>query len=469
MRRFIFFLLVVALGLYAWTRLRPWQPGDKYTIATEPKVSVKDVEVLAAMDAEYTKLVQAVVPSVVSIATARHVQVPIADPLDFFFGRRRRVAEHTENALGSGVIVSKEGHILTNHHVIENTDEIRVQLTDGRVLPAQLIGSDPAVDLAVLRVNASNLSPLPFGDSDQVRAGQMVFAIGNPFGLQETVTRGIISAKGRALRDSGVEMLQTDAAVNPGNSGGPLLNLHGEIVGINSAIYSQSGAWAGISFAIPSNVARSTLDSLLKTGRPARGSINAEFMALNTNLAQQLGAPDTRGALVTSVTPGSASEKAGLQPRDIIRAFNGQPAPNPSVLRSLISQAGLGSKAELDILRNGQAMHLSSQITDAQEEPDTQTPDRNDNVLAGITVSEIPANTRRVLPPTIQGVFISQVEADAPAAGRLVGGDIIESINNQPIHSIADFQKAVQALRPTDRAVLYIIRGRFRSFVVLAP
>jgi serine protease Do len=304
------------------------------------------------------------------------VQVPVVvDPFDFLFGRRH-MAQRTETALGSGVIVSKEGHILTNHHVIANMDEIRVQLMDGRVLPAQLIGSDQAVDIAVLQVNANGLVPLPFGDSDHIHPGEMVFAIGNPFGLQETVTRGIISAKGRALRDSGVEFLQTDAAVNPGNSGGPLLNLRGEIVGINSAIYSQSGAWAGISFAIPANTARATLESLLKTGRPVRGYLGFETMLLTPALARQFGAPDTAGVLITSVAADSPAERAGLQPGDIIRGVNGKTLTDNRMLSNIIAKAGIGSKVQLHVWRSGAEGDLTLQIAELPAKgtaaPDTQ-------------------------------------------------------------------------------------------------
>ncbi|RYD39355.1 MAG: trypsin-like serine protease, partial [Verrucomicrobiaceae bacterium] len=261
----LIFVAVALIAAYSYrTGSLSFRSNSKTpTLATEVPVDPKEVRVLAALDAEYARLVDAVVPSVVSITTSRKVRVPyVVDQYDYFFGSRgrNRTAERTQSALGSGVIVSKEGHIITNHHVIEGMDEIRVQLTDGSIEPAELIGSDKGVDIAVLRVKAKNLQPLPFGDSEGVRVGQMVFAIGNPFGLQETVTQGIVSAKGRAISDSGVELLQTDAAVNPGNSGGPLLNLRGEIIGINSAIYSRTGAWAGISFAIPANTAKQTME-----------------------------------------------------------------------------------------------------------------------------------------------------------------------------------------------------------------
>ncbi len=367
MRRFIFFILLAFLLAFAFWK---WESGpgarlahEKFTPATGPVIDLKDVKVLDAIDAEYTKLVQSVVPSVVAVATARRIRVQVMDPLDYFFGRRR-MAEQTQSALGSGVIVSREGHILTNNHVVANMEQIRVQLTDGRTFPAELVGTDEAVDIAVLKVKADNLAPLLLGDSDQVRVGQMVFAVGNPFGLQETVTRGIVSARGRALRDSGVEFLQTDAAVNPGNSGGPLLNLRGEIIGINSAIFSQTGGWAGISFAIPSNVAKHTLNSILQTGRPVRGYLGVNTMPLNRVLAEQFGIPDGKGALVTDVTPGSPAERSGIRPGDVIRSFNGRTIPDATAMRDLIRQAGIGTKVVLGIVRDGAPLSVSTETSE---------------------------------------------------------------------------------------------------------
>jgi serine protease Do len=327
MRRFLFLLLLVGLGLVGYYRyhMREQTRATTFTPVTASRVEAKDVQGLAATDREFTHLIQTVVPAVVSVTTSRRVRVPLVNSFDQLFGWSGRTTERTLPAgIGSGVIVSKEGHVLTNHHVIEGSQQFTVQLTDGRSLPAKLIGSDPNVDIAVLQIDPKDTVALPIGDSDKVQVGQQVVAVGNPFGLQETVTRGIVSAKGRALRDSGVEFFQTDAAVNPGNSGGPLINVNGEVIGINSAIYSQTGSWAGISFAIPSNVASSTLKTLVKLGHPVRGYLGTHFMSLNPSVAGQLGLNDTRGALITDVVPGSPAESAGLKPGDVIRSYNGR-------------------------------------------------------------------------------------------------------------------------------------------------
>ena len=375
MRRALFIVLLVVLvgfGFYRWHRLNggalPGASGaKKYTPAEGLRIDPKDVQVLTALDAEYSRLVAAVVPSVVSITTSR--AAPAQDPLELFFGKGQA---RGQNAQGSGVIVSKEGHILTNHHVIAGMEKIEVQLTDGRRVPAQMIGTDEVTDIAVLKINAPNVVPLALGDSDAVRVGQMVFAVGNPFGLQETVTQGIISAKGRrAFADSGVEFLQTDAAVNQGNSGGPLLNLRGEIIGINSAIFSTSreGAWLGISFAIPANVARRALESVLKTGRIVRGYLGVLMQGLTPELARQFGLSDARGAVVLGVLPGSPAAGAGLRERDVIRSFNGRGITDVYVLRELLAEADLNTKVELGIVREGREMTVVAEVVEAPPPP----------------------------------------------------------------------------------------------------
>ena len=491
MRRSVFLILLAALlafGIYRYEHLRrdgPRRAAERYTPAEGPKIDPKDVQVLSALDAEYTRIVQAVMPSVVSITTQRRLAVPqVVDPFDFLFRNRRPRApqERVQTSLGSGVIVSHEGHILTNHHVIKDMDKIVIQLTDGRSEPATLIGSDEQTDIAVLKIAASDVEPLPLGDSDSVRVGQMVFAVGNPFGLSETVTKGIVSAKGRrAMADSGVEFLQTDAAVNQGNSGGPLLNLRGEIVGINSAIYSETGGWLGISFAVPSNVARRALESVLKNGRIIRGYLGVAMTNLTPELAQQLGTRDTSGALVTDVVSGSPAEKAGIKPRDIIRKFNGRDVADILALRSRVAETDLGGKAAIGVLRDGKELTLQAEIVETPPDlarlplPQGQPPPKlpaapgAPNLLASIAVGEIPATLRDKLPEGVAGVVITQIQPDSPAAEKLRIGDVIEEINQRPVASVADFERLAKSLPPDERVLLYLVRGATRSFVVLTP
>lgn len=353
LRKLLPIVALAVLAAFAWQR---WRDNPGSPAPAPPSVSIPRFPGLAAMEEEYTSLVQNVVPSVVSITTETRIQQQVAmyaDLFDVLFGPRQRVVEQKETGLGSGVIVSKEGHILTNHHVIAGKERILVQLTDGRVAPAELIGSDPATDIAVLKIEGP-VPALGLSDSDNVRVGQPVLAVGNPFGLQETVTQGIISAKGRAVRDSGVEFLQTDAAVNQGNSGGPLLNFRGEVIGINSAIYSaNTGAWLGISFAIPSNVARHSMESILRTGRVQRQTLGVVTSPLTPVIARQKGLRAVVGALVTQVQPGSPAEHAGIKPGDVIVRFNGEILENPNSLQRSLASLKAGTRVQLGVVRDG--------------------------------------------------------------------------------------------------------------------
>jgi serine protease Do len=494
MRRFLFLILVVALLSYGYHRWKQMsRPGgrrvaEQYTPVVGPKIDLKDVQVLAALDAEYVRLIDTIVPSVVSVSLRgiSHQNPAFIDPFDFFFrGRRGQPSSRMKTSLGSGVIVSKEGHILTNYHVVEGTGDIDVQLTDGRVEAAQLIGSDEESDIALIKINGHDIVPLPLGDSDAVRVGQMVFAVGNPFGLHETVTQGIISAKGRrTMRDSSVEFLQTDAAVNKGNSGGPLLNLRGEIIGINSAIYSETGGWAGISFAIPSNTARRALESLIKTGRVVRTYLGVAMQDLTPELAQTLGLRDPRGALITDVLTGSPAEKAGLKRDDVIRKFNGRPVEDILALRSRVADVDPGTKIELTILRAGKEQTVSAEITEAPADfasararvtpqsgssPSPPSGDAPENVLSGIQVDEIPASLRERLPENVTGVCITQLQPNTDASSKLQPGDVIEEINREQVLAVDDFVRISRALQPGKTALLYIVRGRARRFVVISP
>jgi Do/DeqQ family serine protease len=374
MRRTLFVILIVALLAFGWWRYHSLTGGTRrvtehYTPADGPRLDPKSLQVLSALDAEYTRLVDAVVPSVVSVNSRsfRVANPGISDPLAALFGLRRR---GPQTSLGSGVIISKEGHILTNHHVIKGMDEIVVRLTDGRQEAATFIGSDPTTDIAVLKINASNITPLALGDSDAVRVGQVVFAVGNPFGLEETVTQGIISAKGRrAINDMSVECLQTDAAVNQGNSGGPLLNLRGEIIGINTAIFSKTGGNIGISFAVPSNAARQTLESVLKTGRAVRGYLGVILQEITPQLARQYGIRDLQGVLVLDVAPGSPAEAAGLQPGDILRKVDGRPVTGLLDVGTRVSGLPLQAKVEIIYERNGRPISTTATIAEAPRSP----------------------------------------------------------------------------------------------------
>lgn len=371
-RRLFLFLIMGTLVGYFWWRLDHrdvTRVPEKFTPVEAPKINIEDVKVLAAIDAEYTKLIESVVPSVVSITSSRTVlqQVPLTIE-DLLLGRQR-AQKAKSTSLGSGVIVSKEGHIISNHHVIAGMTEIRAQLPDGRNVAARLIGSDPATDIAVLKIEEKNIEALPLGDSDDLRVGQQIFAIGNPYGLDETVTRGVVSAKGRrTANDSGVEVLQHDAAVNPGNSGGPLVNIRGQIVGINSSIYTRTGGFQGISFAIPANTVRRVMEAIIKHKRAVRGWLGVGLQAVTPRLAQSFGVPDTRGAIITEIMRGSPAELAGLQPGDVLRKFNGNDVGDVMSLRKQIAGLEIGAKVEVVIMRGGREAKTTLEVVEVPPE-----------------------------------------------------------------------------------------------------
>ncbi len=493
MKRFLIFVALVILAVFLISRWNLHRSvPETFTPAPSPRIDLKDVQVLAALDEAYTRLVEAVIPSVVSLTTSRKMQEQQrVDPFEYFFGRRGRKVprEFVQNSLGSGVIVSKEGHILTNNHVVANVDEVKVQLRDGREFPAKIIGTDEINDIAVLKINAEGLVPLPLGDSDRVKVGSMVLAVGNPFGLQESVTQGIISATGRQVSDeSGTEFFQTDTAINPGNSGGPLVNLRGEIIGINTAIgnYSGSGTWQGVGFAIPSNTVRRSLESIISTGRVVRGYLGVAMQELTPEIAAQLGVPNQPGALITGIAPGSPAEKAGLKEGDVVIAFNGKAIHGIRDLFRQVSSTPVGGTVEIKILRNKNEETLSATIEEQpdgfrssaspqprqQQQKPPQAPQGEpgpDNPLYGLETGPIPTAQRSELPANVHGVVITAVDPAAPAAEVLQPGDVIEEIGGQPVGSPAEFTRLVRSIKPGQRIVISIARGKFRSFVVIGP
>lgn len=489
MKRFLLFVVVVALMLLAISRWNQHRLApETFTPATTPQLNLGDMPVLAAMDQETSRLVQAVVPSVVSITTSRKVKGPqIIDPFEFFFGMRRGrpvPQEQVKNSLGSGVIVSKEGHILTNHHVVANVDEVLVQLNDGRdPFPARIIGSDESADIAVIKIDATGIRPLPLGDSDNAKVGQFVFAIGNPFGLQETVTKGIISATGRVTDENGIEYFQTEAVINPGNSGGPLVNIRGEIIGINTAIgnYSGSGTWQGVGFAIPSNTVRRSLEGILKSGRVVHGYLGVVIDQLTPELAEQFGLPGQTGVMIRSLTPGAPAEKAGLKPGDILISFNGKPIKGARDLVRQVSAAEVGSKAQIKLIRDKKEQTISVTIEEkpagleigrpqAPQPSQPQGPNiiqPNLNPLSGLSVGKIPQEQLANYPDNVQGVLVTAVERSTAVAAVLQPGDVIEQVNGAPVANLNDFQRIAASLKPGKNVVLSIARGKLRLFVVV--
>jgi Do/DeqQ family serine protease len=393
-QRFVFALLILACGFLAGLQLTgrigasaPEEPAAAAPQTATPRPAVQSQLPVSSALPDFSAVAARTVPAVANISSTQVIarsNSPFAnDPFfRYFFGDDPDLygQPDVERSLGSGVIVSSDGYILTNNHVVAGEQgrislrqlpAITVSLGDKRELRAQIVGVDPTIDLALLKVNARDLPTMPWGDSSQLKVAQWVLAIGNPFQLNQTVTLGIVSALGRtSLGISGYEdFIQTDAAINPGNSGGALVNARGELVGINTAIFSQSGGYQGIGFAIPSNLARRVVNDFLKYGEVRRGSIGTVILSpVTTEIAAQLGAPDTRGMLVQRIARASSAYAAGLRPGDIIVGFNGTAVDDGGVLMRRVQDSPIGSTATFDIVRDGRRIQLKIPIVRATEQ-----------------------------------------------------------------------------------------------------
>jgi len=414
-------------------------------------------------------MLEKTVPAVVNIFTRTRVPVQqnplLADPFfRRFFDAPEQPRERFTQSLGSGVVLdAAKGYIVTNHHVIDRAVEIAVHLADGRTLQAELVGSDPETDVAVIKVPAENLSALPLANSDQLRVGDFVVAIGNPFGLGQTVTSGIVSAVGRSgLGIEGYEdFIQTDASINPGNSGGALVNLRGELVGINTAILSQSGGNVGIGFAIPINMAKEIMAQLVEHGEVRRGVLGAQAQDLTPDLAQAFGLSAQRGAVVTQVTPGSPADKAGLKSGDIITHLNGRPVRDASDVRNVIGLLRIGQKVEMQVMRNGKPHTLRAMV----EQPRLTSLEgqKLHPRLAGTVIGDIVEGMP--IHGKIEGVVVLEVEPGSMAwRSGLRKGDIIVQANRQDIKDIATLSKVT---RPKAPLLLNVQRREGALFILL--
>jgi Do/DeqQ family serine protease len=437
----------------------------------------------------YAEVVSQVAPAVVTIRSERRVraaeQFPFIDDPFFrdFFGDRFRNAqprsqERLQRGLGSGVIVSADGYIVTNHHVIDGAEEIKVELNDNRSFAARVIGSDPPSDLAVLKIETKGLPVLPLGDSDRVRVGDIVLAVGNPLGVGQTVTMGIISAKGRqtGLSDGSFEdFLQTDAPINQGNSGGALVNTNGELIGINSQILSPSGGNIGLGFAVPANMAKNAMDQLIKSGKVRRGMIGVTIQPVTSDLASSLGLSDARGALVSSVQAGSPADRAGIRRGDVIVAFNGSPVTDSNSLRNQVARTQPGTDVTLTISRDNREQQVRVSLGELPAERMTASSegssDGNDTGKLGIRVEPLtPALADRLnLRGGAQGLVVTDVDPVGPAANAGIReNDVIEEVNRQPVRSVADLQSAIQR-SGSKPSLLLINRGGNSLFLTVRP
>jgi serine protease Do len=430
-------------------------------------------------------------PAVVNISTSRVVKSqgmpgsPFMDDPVFrhFFGDQfnkqfQVPRERREASLGSGVIVSADGYIVTNAHVVEKADEIKVLLSDKREFTGKVVGSDPKTDVAVIKISGRDLPTLIWGDSDRIEVGEYALAIGNPFGLNSTITLGIISAVGRA--NMGIEQyenfIQTDAAINPGNSGGALVNTRGELIGINTAIFSRTGGNMGIGFAIPSNMAKRVLDSLIKTGKVVRGYLGVSIQDVNAKIAKQFGLEQAQGALVGDVVSGSPAEQAGIKSGDVIVRFDGKAIENSSTLRNRAAETPVGKGVEVEVVRDKKPVKLTLKVAEQPKDMttagETAKGEGKSATLAGLEVRNLSPDAARQLnlPRGLQGVVVAQVESGSAAEEAGVqAGDVIVELNRKPVRNTEDFRRQSKALGKNDGVLLLIVRQGGRLFIAINP
>jgi len=444
-------------------RFRP----EKFTLPDRPPLDLGDVALLSRLNDEYANLTQAVVPSVVSIDTAG---VRTERLLDLW--GRARVRRYPTQGQGSGVIVTKEGHVVTNHHVIAGQQQIQVTLHGGKTHPARLIGEDSLLDIAVLKIDAEGpFTPLKLGDSSQAQVGQMVFAVGNPFGLGETVTQGIISAKERSLSDNQRDLFQTDAAINPGNSGGPLVNLRGEIIGINVAIFSpdkENPGFQGVGFSIPANDVKDALFQILERGRPIRGFLGVQMRDLDPAVRAALKYDGENGSAILGVSPGSPAQAAGLQAWDVVLSVNGETIRSASQLFALVQAARIGDELALGVWRKGQLLELKAVIAESGSPGTSASPPQSgteqqgrvrdpEEILQAIGIEvrdlSVPERMRG-----FRGVVVTGQAADGLAASLVQTGDLIIGLNNSRISGASEFFLHLAASAAVQDTTVHFLR-----------
>jgi serine protease Do len=425
------------------------------------------------LSSTFENVAKQVEPGVVNISTEQIVRSNgIPDPFGGMFGENSpfrfydQPRDMKQTSLGSGFVVDPRGYILTNDHVVKNATKIKVKFQDGRELDGTVVGTDPQTDLAVVKVNASNLPILKLASSDQVKVGQWVLAFGSPFGLEQTMTAGIISAKGRELNGTYDNYLQTDAAINPGNSGGPLVNLKGEVVGINNMILSESGGFQGVGLAIPATMANRVYTQLINTGKVTRGWLGVSIQELTPSLAKSFNMPDTNGVLVAQVEPNSPASKAGIRPEDIILAFNGAETKNPRELSAAVADSKIGAPAKVKLLRDGKQMTLDVPVGQKPaERAENKKPEKDNesnvqHAKLGLAVQNVdPETSKQMNLSNPGGALVTDVQSGSPAdEGGVEPGDVIRGINHKPVNNVSDLQAVAKDLKNGTTVLLNVIR-----------
>ncbi|MDA8433258.1 MAG: DegQ family serine endoprotease [Nitrospiraceae bacterium] len=455
--------------------------GQRSAWAQTSAVSPASRDFLGKMSQALSEVAEVARPSVVNISTTTTVTMqgnPFGDFFNdpmfkrFFGEQQAHPRKFKQAALGSGVIVSQDGYILTNNHVIKNADEIKVILYDKREFKGKVIGADPKTDIAVVKIDAKDLPAIKMGESRSLKRGDVVIAIGNPFGLNQTITMGIVSATGRS--NVGIsayeDFIQTDAAINPGNSGGALVNTDGDLVGVNTAIFSTSGGYMGIGFAIPSDMANTVAQSIIKYGKVVRGWLGISIQDVTPDLAKSLGLSQDHGALVTDVMKESPAEKAGLKREDLIVEYDGEKVDTTASLRNMAANTGPGKEVAVKVIRDGKDVSLTVKVGEMPEAKVAKAVE-HENALMGVSVQDITAGERDSLglPHNVKGVVVTDLSETSPAGGVLAKNDVILEIDRKEVRGVKDYEKLASKIGPKDSVLLLIYRQGGYIYVTIKP
>ncbi|MCL4476798.1 MAG: DegQ family serine endoprotease [Nitrospirae bacterium] len=463
--------------------------GVGYGISTAVKASDSPVSLASRADipmvpGNFSELAEKARPAVVNIQTVKTMKggsrvfrhffgnpFQEQDPFEDFFGLRPQSYPSDgfeQKSLGSGFIIDRDGYIVTNNHVVENADQIKVKLSDGKEFDAKVVGRDPKTDLALIKINgASGLHPIAMGNSDDLKVGSWVVAIGSPFGLEQTVTAGIVSAKGRIIGSGPYDnFIQTDASINPGNSGGPLINMRGEVIGINTAIIASG---QGIGFAIPTNMAKEVLPQLKEKGKVTRAWLGVGIQGVTEPLAQSFGLKEKRGALVSQVFKNSPAEQAGIAQGDVILEFNGKEIGDSQDLPPMVAAMPVGKTVTLKLSRNGNATTKEVKLGEMEEKAElAKAPSRK---MLGITIQNVTPEIARALGLKDEtGVVVSRVEPGSPAENAgLQRGDVIQEVNRKPVKDTQGFLRKIEEAKDGGSILLLVHRGESNLFVAVTP
>ncbi|MBF0339071.1 MAG: DegQ family serine endoprotease [Nitrospirae bacterium] len=485
-RKVAFATSLIAVGLVIGLILASNLNIQNQSVAQSKEVAPHSKAILEQFSNALVEVTEVARPAVVNISTMKTVEMkdnPMGRFFDDPFFRRffgdenqfHAPKKHESKALGSGVIVRDDGYILTNSHVVKDVDEIKVILYDKTEYKGKVIGTDSKSDLAVIKIEAKDLPTIKIGDSSKLKPGEIIIAIGNPFGLNQTVTMGIVSAVGRS--DVGIadyeDFIQIDAAINPGNSGGALVSINGELVGINTAIFSTSGGYQGIGFAIPTNMAKNVMDSLMKNGKVVRGWLGVNIQPLTPELSKSFGLTEKTGVLIADVVDGGPADKAGIKRGDVIVIFNGKESTSTRQLRNMVSAIDPGTTVDVKVIRETKEVMLSVKVG---ELPDDKTAamlpsaQESETKMRGISVQNLTQSLRERfnIPAKVSGVIITGVDEGSVAASILRPGDIIGEVNRKRVSNVSDYETAISTIKKDDDVLLSVYRAGSFIYVTLS-